>query len=895
MLSPGFESLSLLALLNQEKVLDKVDRIATSFDCNSLLNGQTDVFNAYRSNEPYLFESQGHPVTIINPEDYGIYFYGDTLFTSETFLKNQPKALEKFRKASIKGWEYALSHADEAIAVIQSQYQVTTSLKHLRFEAAAIKKAIQPDQVEIGTMDLARWAQINHHLIAIGAVPPNFHMENSFLYSPPRGINWEKLWPWIAGVITGFALLLIFLSVLFRSNVRLKATRKDLTQEINERKRAEEEIRQSKNEFRLLADHTYDWEYWRLPDGSYRYVSPACERITGYSPDEFIAQRQLVLDIVEPDFADQVERHYCDEDTATNGLSHLVFAIRTRTGERRWIEHHCTPVFDDQGVYAGRRGNNRDITDRKQAEEALCKSEEMMRSSQSVAHICSYSTNLNINNIEQSSWVCSPEFYNIFGIDENYPHTIAGWANFIHPDHREEVFDYHESVVKEKKSFSREYKIIRIIDGSERWVHGTGELDFDEKGNPVRMHGAIQDITERKQAEKERQELETQLRQKYKMEAVGTMAGGIAHNFNNSLSVILGNLELSQLKNNNPEVSILLQNARIGVMRSRDLVSQIMSYSRKGAQSMAPLHLPLIIDETLKLLSSTIPTTVQLHQAISPDSAQATINADASQIQEILLNLYSNAVHAMEEKGRLDITLDVVDLTNKELPHPGQHQPGRYARITIRDTGCGMTAEVQQKIFDPFFTTKEMHEGTGMGLSTVQGIIEQHNGLITVESTVGQGTAFALYFPVIDQAQATQPTPVKVDIPSGAEKILFVDDDEMLAKLGERMLTELGYQVSMMTESPEALKLFAANADYFDLVITDQTMPDLTGKELIQELLKIRPDIPTIICTGYSSQVSEEEAEKLGAKAFVMKPLDLQELAQTVRRVLDEGREESPR
>ncbi len=304
---------------------------------------------------------------------------------------------------------------------------------------------------------------------------------------------------------------------------------------------------------------------------------------------------------------------------------------------------------------------------------------------------------------------------------------------------------------------------------------------------------------------------------------------------------------------------------------------------------MNPLQLPLIIDETLKLLGSTIPSTIQLNQTISPDSYHATINADASQIQEILLNLYNNAVHAMDEKGELNIILDVVELTNKDIPTPDHHKPGRYAKITIQDTGCGMTAEVQEKIFDPFFTTKEMYEGTGMGLSTVQGIINQHDGLIKVISTLGEGTTFELYFPIIEKTQTAQPTPVKADTPHGSERILFVDDDEMLAKLGELLLTEIGYQVTTMTDSSEALKLFAANPDYFDLVITDQTMPDLTGKELIQELLKIKPDLPTILCTGYSSKVSEEEARELGASAFMMKPLDLQELAQTVRRVLDEG------
>ncbi len=402
------------------------------------------------------------------------------------------------------------------------------------------------------------------------------------------------------------------------------------------------------------------------------------------------------------------------------------------------------------------------------------------------------------------------------------------------------------------------------------------------------VYVSLTDITDRKKAEQERLDLETQLRQKYKMEAIGVMAGGIAHNFNNNLSIILGNVELSQLKGQDPAINELLNNAKIATLRSRDLVNQIMTYSRKSAHNQVPLQLPMIINETIQLLSSTLPSTVQLTQMMSSDSYQATINANSSQIQEVLLNLCNNAVHAMGEEGELNLTLDVVYLKSRDIADRDKHQPGHYTKLSIKDNGCGMSPETMEKIFDPFFTTKDVHKGTGMGLATVQGIVDQHGGLIKVKSILGEGTTFDLYFPVIEQPQAVKPIPINPVLPKGTEKILFVDDDQMLAELGGKVLTEMGYRVVVMTESSEALKLFTTNPDHFDLLITDQTMPGLTGKDLIQKLLKIRPDLPTILCTGYSSKVNEDEAKELGARAFCMKPLDLPELLQTIRRVLDE-------
>lgn len=397
------------------------------------------------------------------------------------------------------------------------------------------------------------------------------------------------------------------------------------------------------------------------------------------------------------------------------------------------------------------------------------------------------------------------------------------------------------------------------------------------------------DITQRKKEETERENLGVQLRQKHKMEAVGYMAGGMAHNFNNNLAIILGNIELAQLKQTADDgVVPLLENAKIAIFRSRDLVKQIMTYSQQGIQNKVSMQLPLIIDETVTLLRATLPTTVNLRQIISPESTAIVIDADASQIQEALINLCNNAVDAMDEKGEIKILLEAVELSQRDIPAQYEQAPGHYARLGVQDSGCGIPAEILDKIFDPFFTTKEEYKGAGMGLATVQGIIARHGGIIKVDSVPGQGTIFNLYFPLIEMAVA-EPVAENMTLPTGTERILFIDDDEMLANLGGELLAEMGYQVTTMTDSTAALKLFTADVDQFDLVITDQTMPELSGKELIQKLLKIKPDIPTIICTGFSGKIDKETAEALGIKAFLMKPLNLPELAQTVRRVLDEG------
>ena len=398
------------------------------------------------------------------------------------------------------------------------------------------------------------------------------------------------------------------------------------------------------------------------------------------------------------------------------------------------------------------------------------------------------------------------------------------------------------------------------------------------------------DLTEQKQLQRQQQELEEQVRQKYKMEAVGLMAGGIAHNFNNSLAVVLGNLEMAQRKLSQPEkVKEYLENAGKAVLTARDLIQQIMLYSRKGEHKMKAVKLHLIVEETIKMLRSTTPTTLELEYTSSEQSRNLSIYADPVQIQEVLLNLFTNAKHATDEEGQIIFTLDQVVLNQKEIPAHFNGRAGQYARLRVKDNGCGIAQDTLDKIFDPFFTTKEVDEGTGMGLSTVQGVINQHGGLIKVCSEIGSGTTFDLYFPLNESLSTENHRDDKlVESKSGSERILFVDDDPMLTDIVGQMLKELGYQFTSVSNAQEALELVSNHPQDYDLVITDQTMPGMTGKDLAQKIKENCPTLPVILCTGYSSKISEENIDQYGISAYCNKPLRLSEFSQSIRTVLDQ-------
>jgi signal transduction histidine kinase/ActR/RegA family two-component response regulator len=408
-----------------------------------------------------------------------------------------------------------------------------------------------------------------------------------------------------------------------------------------------------------------------------------------------------------------------------------------------------------------------------------------------------------------------------------------------------------------------------------------GKLTAESRANV-----SLIDVSERRLSEKkdETARLHTQ-----KMEAIGALAGGIAHDFNNILAVIIGFTEMViEDVSDNPDVKHKMEQILKAGIRGRDLVRQIVAFSRKGEGERKEVNLGTLVRETHALLRASLPSTIQMPLVIT--SEDDCILADPAEVQQALMHIATNAAYAMrEDGGELMIKLSSVNFPEGSLfPDPGLEQ-GIYLKLTVKDTGTGMTEEVQQRIFEPFFSTKERGKGTGMGLAMVYGVVKGHGGAIRVQSEVGQGSTFEVFLPRARRKEAAKEKIIASALPTGTERILFVDDEKLLVEMAHGMLKGLGYDVTVAKHGSEAWKLFIADPMRFDLVITDQTMPDVTGVTLAQQMLKVRQKMPIIICTGYSEFVSAEKAKALGIRAFVMKPIARKDMAQTVRKVLDES------
>lgn len=406
-----------------------------------------------------------------------------------------------------------------------------------------------------------------------------------------------------------------------------------------------------------------------------------------------------------------------------------------------------------------------------------------------------------------------------------------------------------------------------------------------EKGKLTGAVVTFNDVTKRQDAEKEKKKLERQLAQSQKMEAIGILAGGIAHDFNNILTAVIGYAELAnfQIPEGHKARENLMKVLKAGD-RAVGLVNQILTFSRQSKLERMPVQIALIIKESIKLLRASLPTTIEIRQNIKAESG--IVEADPTQIQQIMMNLFINASHAMNEKGGiLEVDLSEIELDFREASKHPDLSPGKYIRLKVSDTGCGMDKEVMERIFDPYFTTKEKGRGTGLGLSVVHGIVKSYGGAITVYSRPGKGSTFNVYIPAV-QKEAVEEKDETKPLSTGHERILFVDDEITIVDIVRQMLEHLGYEVDMRTSSIEALELFKSQPDRFDLVITDMIMPNMTGDRLALELMKINPKIPIILCTGFSEKITEEKAKKMGIKAFVMKPLVMANLAETVRKAL---------
>jgi nitrogen-specific signal transduction histidine kinase/ActR/RegA family two-component response regulator len=404
------------------------------------------------------------------------------------------------------------------------------------------------------------------------------------------------------------------------------------------------------------------------------------------------------------------------------------------------------------------------------------------------------------------------------------------------------------------------------------------------------FHGfihVVRDVTYRRQLESEQRDLQARLAQAQKMEALGTLAGGIAHDFNNILSAIIGYTELvANSTDRESKVREKLERIIQAGMRARDLVKQILTFSRRTARNLKPVQPGLVVTEAMRLMRPALPSTIDIRLNVA---SEAYVEGDPTQIHQIVMNLCTNAYQAMKERGGvLDVVAEDVFL------HAGIEQenwflpPGRYAAIRVSDTGDGIPQEIRKRIFEPYFTTKEVGEGTGLGLSTVHGILKAQGGGLVLESEVGKGTTFHVYLPVLDRVALPAENRDVSGALGGAERVLFVDDDEALIEIAKEALEEMGYRVTASKNPAEALDLFRSDSSAFDILITDMTMPRLTGIQLAVEVRSVRPDMPVILCTGYRQVAKPEDIEMAGIGRIVPKPATSKDLARAIRSLMDQ-------
>jgi PAS domain S-box-containing protein len=469
--------------------------------------------------------------------------------------------------------------------------------------------------------------------------------------------------------------------------------------------------------------------------------------------------------------------------------------------------------------------------------------------------------------------------------EDELENRLDTWKRLVHPQDLEPTLALMRDLVEAGSEKCEAEIRMRHKDG--HYLDVLSRAFLHSEGETKRMVGTHVDITARKRAEDERALVEAQLRQAQKMESLGTLASGIAHDFNNILGIIVGYAEMAEWDTDEASpVRANLKQVQKAAHRAKDLVRQILAFSRQSEQQKKPIQVGLIVKEAMKMLRASLPSTIEVKVDIASKSV---VLADPTQIHQVLMNLCTNASHAMQERGGiLEVSLTDVHLHSGSINPQSGLNPGRYVRLGVRDTGHGIDSITKERIFDPFFTTKGQGVGTGLGLAVVHGIAQSHGGATEVESVLDRGTIFHVFLPAVDNARTVECKEAS-PLPRGRERILVVDDEPELAKALKSMLEHLGYRVASRTNGIEALEAFRhqSGEERFDLVVTDLTMPHLTGMELAREVLELQPTLPVLLCTGFSEGMDSEKARNLGIRGYFLKPFILKELAGIVRAALD--------
>ena len=648
-----------------------------------------------------------------------------------------------------------------------------------------------------------------------------------------------------------------------------------ISRDITDRKLAEKQLFESEERYRSLVEQMTDGVYRSTEDGRFLDVNPAMVRILGYENKEEL----MKIDIKKELYFKNTERNEVVESLKLSGNRKIdTFRLRHKKGHEIWVEDHGRLVFDENGKILYHEGVLRDITERREAQEHIARLAEFNKNIVSSAPVGI----VTVNNKKQVT-SANDTFMRMMGSPGLEEVIKIGIDLPIFSN--ENIRDFFRNALIKGHSFEIKHLPYTSYWGKELVIDLKGVPQKTEEGVIYGVIIVVNDVTKNVEAEEERKKLEIQLRRAQKLETIGTLAGGIAHDFNNILAPIMGFTELALLKvDESAPMARDLNQVLKGAHRAKELVEQILLFSKRSEKEHRSVALQPLINEALKLLRPSIPSTVEIRKEIDPSCSK--IRADATQIHQIIVNLCTNAWHAMAEGGTLTIRLEqtIVD-SNMSKMHPNLAE-GAYVRLSVIDTGSGMDEKTLDRIFEPFFTTKAVNKGTGLGLSVVHGIVRNHGGDILVYSEPGKGSAFHIYFPalLVDTDEESQKTKT---VPGGDESVLIVDDEPVIAEMVKTMLENFGYRAHIYKTGMDAVEAFERQPQNYDLLITDLTMPQMTGLDLADKLHETTTALPVIIMTGFGDSLTKPTLKRYGIKQVISKPVVVKELARAVRHVLD--------
>ena len=649
---------------------------------------------------------------------------------------------------------------------------------------------------------------------------------------------------------------------------------------VTDRITGEAALIQTEIRHRTLINTIPDLIWLKDINGIYLSCNQAFERFFGAKESEIIGKTDYdFMDRETSDFFRDHDRKAVDAGVSSVNEEWLTFKGNGYYGLFETIK---TPMLDADGKIIGILGIARDITERKKTEIYLKESEQRYNKAQQIGQVGNWEYDLQ-NEKFWGSYVAR-KIYG-FGNDSD-KFTVDEVENCI--IERERVHQALIDLINYNKPYNIEFEIHPYEGPEKRIVRSIAEIVKDDSGRPLKVVGVVQDITRQRKDEEEKRSLENQLRQAQKLESLGNLAGGIAHDFNNILTSIIGFTEIAlEETGNGSNLENYLKEVLTAGNRAKEVVKQILTFARQAGDEIVPVRVGEIAGEVMKLIRATIPSTIEIQQNIDSDSY---VMGNPSRIHQIFMNLCTNSYQAIgENNGIIKIGIKDVYFNQITVLKKKSLDPGAYIEITIYDTGRGIDPGISDFIFDPYFTTKPSTTGTGLGLAVVHGIVESIGGIITFESEPDSGTLFTIYLPVYGDTQ-NNGLIAHDNIPAGnGERILFVDDELSILKMSDKILSSLGYLVTSSSSSIEALEIFKDSPGDFDLVITDTTMPGLSGDILSCEIHKIRPDIPIILCTGYSNLISDEMIEKTGIKYVLYKPVGKDKYAKIIRKVFDDN------